>query len=294
MSDMPSLSLEALSTALSDIVAAASRSVVGVESRRSLSSGFAWRSDLIVTADEALAEKGEVTVAAPGGDRRNATIVGRDPTTDIAVLRVEGAALEAAAFAPQPIRAGALALAVGARGGHALAAFGAVASVGPAWRSMRGGEIDARIELDLRLRRQAEGGLVLDAGGRAFGMAVLGPRRRTLVIPAATIDRVAGKLESHGRIPRGYLGLGLRPVRVEGDGAMGAMVINVDKAGPGPAAGFRQGDVIVTWNGEPLTGLGGLLRALGPDSVGRSVTLGLRRGGEPLELTLTIGERPQA
>jgi S1-C subfamily serine protease len=81
---------------------------------------------------------------------------------------------------------------------------------------LRGGEINARIELDLRLRRSAEGGLAIDPAGRAIGMTVFGPRRRVLVIPSATIARVAARLESHGRIPRGYLGLGLRLVAIEG------------------------------------------------------------------------------
>ena len=157
---------------------------------------------------------------------------------------------------------------------------------------MRGGEIDARIELDLRLRRSAEGGLVLDAAGRAVGMAVFGPRRRVLVIPAATIERVAAKLESHGRIPRGYLGLGLQPVAVEGGEGRGAMVMSVDPQGPGAAAGVRQGDILVTWDGAPLREVQPLLRSLGPDSVGRTVTLGLRRGGEAREVALTVGERP--
>ncbi len=294
MSDSAAPSLDALSTGLADIVAATSSSVVGVHSRHALSSGFAWRPDLVVTADEALAEEGDVAVTVTNGDRRAVTIVGRDPTTDIALLRVEGGGLEAVTFAPQPPRTGALALAVGASGGMTLAAFGAVASVGPSWRSMRGGEIDARIELDMRLRRRAEGSLVLDAGGHAFGMAVFGPRRRVLVIPGATIDRVAAKLESHGRIPRGYLGLGLQPIRVEGDGGLGAMIMSIDKDGPGAAAGLHQGDVIVVWDGQPVAGLRALLRGLGPDSVGRIITLGLRRAGKPIDLTLTIGERPHA
>jgi len=79
-------------------------------------------------------------------------------------------------------------------------------------------------------------------------MAVFGPRRRVLVIPSATIGRVAARLESHGRIPRGYLGLGLRLVTTEG-GRSGAMVMNVDPLGPGATAGIYQGDIVVDWKG---------------------------------------------
>ncbi len=288
------VSLEALSAAFADLTEIAAPSVVAVRSHRSLSSGFAWRTGLIVTADEALTEEGELAVTLPGGEHRAATLAGRDPTTDVALLRVEGADLRPAALDAGAARPGALVLAVGSSHGAPLAAFGAVAHVGAAWRSMRGGEINVRIDLDLHLRRQAEGGLVLDATGRGLGMAVFGPRRRVLVIPAATIDRVAGKLATHGRIARGYLGLGLQPVRLDGDAKAGAMVMSVDASGPGAAAGVRQGDVIVAWQGEPLTSVSGLIRALGPESVGQDVTLALRRGGAPVEVRLTLGERPPA
>jgi len=198
----------------------------------------------------------------PGGERRAAEIAGRDPTTDVALLRIAGAA-PAIAFGTSETQPGALALAVGSRDGAPLAALGAVAFAGPAWRSMRGGAIESRIELGVSLRREAEGGIVLDASGRALGMAVFGPRRRVLVIPAATIDRVASKLDSHGRIPRGYLGLGLQPVRVDGDG-VGAMVMSVDTDGPAAKAGLRQGDVIVRWAGEPVESVHRLSVRSGP------------------------------
>jgi S1-C subfamily serine protease len=189
--------------------------------------------------------------------------------------------------------AGALALAVGSAEGSPVAAFGVISRAAGAWRSLRGGEIDARIELDLSLSGAGEGSVVVNAAGEAIGMAVFGPRRRVLVIPAATIERVAGKLQSDGRIARGYLGAGLQPVSVEGAGG-GAMVMSLDVNGPGAAAGLRQGDIIITWNGEPVGHVSGLLRSLGPDSVGKTVTLGLRRVGEDHQISVTIAERPPA
>jgi len=285
--------LQDLSDALADAVARAAPGVVGVHSARARSSGFVWRPGLIVTAEEALADEGEISVVLPGGEAVAATVAGRDPSTDVALLRIGRADLPPVALNPAPVRAGALALAVGSREGAPVAAFGAVAFAGGAWRSLRGGEIDARIVLALPLRRIGEGGLALDASGRAFGMAVFGPRRRVLAIPAATIERVAGALATHGRIARGYLGLGLQPIRLEGEQGVGAMVMSVDPKGPGAAAGVRQGDVILQWNGEPVRGIRTLLRTLGPDSLGTTVKLSLRRGGEPAEASLTIGERPE-
>ncbi len=291
---MSALPLEDFSGALAQLVADKAANLVSIRSHRSQSSGFAWRGDLIVTSDEALAEDGDISVASIDGEQRPARVVGRDAATDVALLKVEGAAFAPAVLDTQQIRPGALALVVGTGGSGALAAFGSVALSGPSWSSMRGGKIDARIELDMRLRRSAQGGLAVDAGGRAFGMAVFGPRRRVLVIPSRTIERVAAALLSHGRIARGFLGLGLQPVRVEGVGGFGAIVTGVARDGPAAAAGARQGDVIVAWNGQPLQSFRSLFPALGPDSVGQVVTLGLRRGGEPLELPVTVGERPES
>jgi S1-C subfamily serine protease len=284
--------LEAFSQSIADLVATASLGVVGLTSHRTQSSGFFWRPDLIVTSDEVLAEEGEIHAALPGGAIRPAKLIGRDPTTDIALLRVEGENATPIPFADAPIRPGALAFVVGADAQGARAATGAIASVGPAWQSLRGGKIDARIELDLRLSRPAQGGVALDASGRALGMATFGPRRRVLVIPAATIERVASALARGERVGRGYLGLALQPVRLEGLDGIGAFVSAIAGDGPAEKAGARPGDVIVAWNGAPLRGVNSLLRALGPDSVGENVTLGVRRGGEKLDLALTIAERP--
>jgi S1-C subfamily serine protease len=220
-----------------------------------------------------------------------ARLVGRDPTTDVAVLRIDRADLQPLQLTATGPVVGALAIAVGSIDGSPVAAFGVVSRASGPWRSLRGGEIDVRIELDLRLRRSAEGGITINASGAAFGMAVFGPRRRVLVIPAATIERVADKLASHGRIPRGYLGLGLHPVALAGTDGMGAMVMSVDPKGPGAAAGVHQGDVIVAFNGEPIRRVQSLLRALGPDRVEQTITLDLRRAGETKQLSLTIGER---
>jgi S1-C subfamily serine protease len=286
--------LAAFSSALADLTAAAAASVVGVEGARTLTSGFVWRPGLVLSAEEALADDGEFAVVLPGGERRTARLVGRDPSTDTALLRVEGETPSPAHLDAASPRPGALALAVGAHAGEPLVALGLVAHAAGPWRSLRGGEIDAHIELDLRPRLEAQGALVVDVEGRGVGMLVLGPRRRALVIPSATLQRVAATLERHGRVPRGYLGLGLQPVRIDAQGGRGVMVMSVEFGGPGEAAGVRQGDVIVAWAGEAISGLHELLRALGPGSVGRVIGVGVRRGGQPLELTLTIGERPAA
>lgn len=281
--------LSSLSSALADVVARIAPSVVSVHSHRSRSTGFVWKPGLIVTADEALADEGEVQVGLPDGGAAAATIAGRDHTTDIALLRTDANIAPAKLTATVPAL-GSLSVVIAADRDAPSAALGMVSATGKSWRSLRGGDIDARIELDVRLRFSQQGGLALDASGDAFGMAVLGPRR-VLVIPTATIERIAAQLEARGRIARGYLGLGLQPVRL--DDGVGAMVMNVDKAGPSAAAGIRQGDVIVAVNDQKLSGVRALSRTLGPASVGTVVDVALRRGGEPASFKVTVGERPE-
>ncbi|GLH75397.1 serine protease [Bradyrhizobium sp. SSBR45G] len=287
---MPDLSaLSSLSSALSVTVAAAAPSLVSVHSHRSRASGFVWKPGLVVTADETLADEGEITLVFADGTTRPAVIAGRDHTTDVALLRYDGKEAAPAPLTSDVPPLGSLAVITAADQGTPVASLAMVSKAAGPWRSLRGGDITARIELDTRLRHSSEGGLALDAQGRAIGMAVRGPRR-TLVIPAATIARVAGKLEQHGRIARGYLGAGLQPVKL--DNGIGAMVMSIDKNGPAATAGLRQGDIITALNSQPFRGMRALMRELGPDSVGAVVEVAALRSGEPVQMALTIGERP--
>jgi S1-C subfamily serine protease len=155
---------------------------------------------------------------------------------------------------------------------------------------MRGGTIDRLIRLDLRLSPSAEGGAMIDAAGKVLGMAVRGPRRLVLGIPAATIDRVVDRLLVKGRIARGYLGAGLRPAQQGGES--GLLILGIDPNGPAAKAGLIVGDLITQWNGKPVARMREAMLLLGPDSVGTTVTLAIRRGGIPSEASVTIGERP--
>ena len=291
MTDPTAAILSSFSSALASVVARAAPSIVSVHSHRSRASGFVWKPGLVVTADEALAEEGEISIKLADGTARPGSIVGRDHTTDVALVRFDAKDIAPIKLSSEVPALGSLSIVVAAEHGAPAAAFGTTSLTGGRWRSLRGGEIDARIELDVRLRHSHQGGVALDAAGEAIGMAVRGARR-VLVIPAATIERVAGQLETHGRIVRGYLGLGLQPVKL--DDGVGAMVMSVDKTGPSATAGLRQGDVIVGWNDQTLSSVRALLHALGPESVGSVVDLAVRRGGEPARFKVTIGERPEA
>jgi S1-C subfamily serine protease len=282
--------LASLSSALAGIVARTAPAIVAVHSHRARATGFVWKPGLIVTADEALADEGEVQITLADGRSVAATIAGRDHTTDIALLRAELDLAPARLVTTAPAL-GSLSVVVASDRDAPSAALGLVSRSDGPWRSLRGGDIDARIELDIRLRPGQQGGLALDANGDACGMAVLGPRR-VLVIPAATIARVAGQLAAQGRIARGYLGLGLQPVRL--DEGVGAMVMHADKTGPAAAAGIRQGDVIVAVDGRKLSGVRALSQTLGPASIGKVIEIAAHRGGAPVSFRVTIGERPEA
>lgn len=255
------------------------------------SSGFVWRSGLVVTVEETLESDDKLSILAPDGREIAATLVGRDPSTAVAVLRIDDTSLAPLTMGAVP-NMGEIALVVGRGGEGASVHFGSVAVAGPAWRSLRGGEIDALIRLDLSAGRGCEGGPVIDAEGKLAGMLVFGPRRRALAIPAVTIERVAAHLLADGRVARGYLGLGLRPLRLDAAGGRGLIVVSVDPDGPAQRAGMFIGDVVTTWNGAALGGMRGLMRHLGSDSVSRSVVLGLLRAGANVDVSLTIAERP--
>ena len=291
MADMNQTPLTALSDSIAAAVERAASKIVAVTSHRCRASGFVWRPGLIVTAEEALAEEGDVFVQPNGGARVRATLVGRDHSTDVALLRIDGSDLPALPLAGAYPQLGALSIVVGALDGSASVCMGVMSRMAGPWKSMRGGDIDARLELDVALRRGGQGSVALDAAGNAFGMAVRGPRK-TIVIPARTIERVATTLEKHGRIPRGYFGLGLQAVRTA-DNRPGAMVMSVDAGGPAAKAGVLQGDVIVGIDGSAIEGVRSLLRALGPDSIGSTVELLVARGGATAKFPVSIGERPQ-
>jgi S1-C subfamily serine protease len=291
-----------LSNELAALVAAAAQSVVAVHGGgRRPSSGIIWQPGIVVTAEETIVRDADLALTLPGGSQVPATLAGRDPSTDIAVLRYE-ATPAPKAFATSPfatgLRAGHLAVAIGSAEGEAVATLGIVALAGGAWRSRLGGQIDARLVIDARLPTIAEGGALVSADGSLIGIPVFGPRRRVLAIPAATIARVVPIIEDRGHIRRGYLGVGLQRVPLaaaEGaEARRGAMVVTLDPAGPAQAAGILQGDIIVRLGGSAVTGLRSLYQQLGADAVGKKMAVDLIRAGVHKTVDVTIAPRPQA
>jgi S1-C subfamily serine protease len=241
-----------------------------------------------------------IKLTLPSGHVADASLAGRDPTTDVAVLRFQPDGLPVATTAEASLHAGHVVLAVGNHDGAPLAALGIVALAGGAWHSVRGGTIDSLIRLDLALSAAAEGGALVDLQGRVIGMTVLGPRRRALSIPSSTINRTVDQLLARGHVFRGYLGAGLQTMKQEraSDGSQasgirrGVLVVSIDPNGPSARAGMLVGDIVTAWNGQPIERVREVMRLLGPESIGSTVDLGLIRGGAPSALRVVIGERP--
>jgi S1-C subfamily serine protease len=279
--------LAALSRATAAAVAAAAARVVRIADGGRRLSGIVWSEGQIVTAEECLAGDEGATAGLPDGCSVPAELAGRDPSTDVALLRAETGPVPPWPEAATPA-AGAVALAVGRGADGPRAAFGIVAEAGPAWTSAAGGRIDARLRLSFALPHAIEGGAAVDAAGGLLGLAVADPRRRALVIPAATVARAVTALAARGYVGRGYLGLALQPLR---GGAGGLIAVEVADGGPAAAAGLLVGDIVTTWDGEALRSMRGLTRRLGPDAMGREVRLGVTRAGAPIEVAVTVGER---
>jgi len=292
-----------LSDELAAAVETAGRSLVRVNGRpRQAASGLVWRADgVIVTADHVVERDDDLTVGLPDGTEVAATIVGRDPGTDLAVLRVQASGLQTIQPA-DGARVGSLVLAVARPGQSTQATLGVVSAIGGQTRTWRGGVLEGFIRTDAVLYPGFSGGALVDSSGAAIGLSTSHfGQGAGFAIPMATVKRVAEQLLTGGRVKRGYLGVTSQPValpaaireRLSLEQETGLLLLGVEPGGPAETAGVLIGDVLVGLGGSPLRDTDDLQRALGGDRVGQATQLRCVRGGELRELTVTIGERPR-
>jgi len=291
----------ALDQALAAAVATAVRSVVHVaRGHGHAGTGIAWADDLVISSSFHTPDRTEVGVATDDGelDTRDAEVIGRDPGSDVALLRVAGGGLAPATFRELgELAVGNLALALGRPGRSVRASLRAIGVLGPALRTPHGGKLDRYIESDRQIPRGFAGGPLVDADG-----AVIGMNTRTLVrggdvaVPTVTLRRVVDELVAHGGIRRGYLGVGAYPAQLSPALAQlaghdrAALVANVEDGAPAALAGLIVGDLIVELAGAPITGPDSLRLALG-DRHGETVELTVLRGGAKLTLSAVLESR---
>jgi S1-C subfamily serine protease len=289
--------LAALSNDIAATIEAVAANVVAVEGRDRIgSTGFFIGPGTILTADHAL-ESDEVEVVYADGRTEKGRFAGRDPSTDLALLTVPTAGPAALGpVASDDIRVGTIAIAVARDDdGDLSATMGVVGSIGAAWRTWRGGEIDRFIRADVSLYPRFSGSPLVDGTGRLIGLNTWGlSRRQALVVPAATISRVIEALGTHGRIARGYLGLAMQGIALPEafGGGSGVIALGIAPGGPAERGGLIVGDIITSLSGRRIGDSDDVQSLLDAASVGTQTVVGILRGGKPLELPLTIGERP--
>jgi S1-C subfamily serine protease len=294
-------SLSDLSNALAELVEHTGGSVVRVEGRsRMPATGVVYGGDgVIVTAHHVVERDDNLTVGLPNGESAAAQLVGRDPSTDLAVLRVSGLSLTAAQWLDAgELRVGNLAVALGRPGRSVQAVLGLVTALGGAYRTSAGGEIDRYLQSDIVMYPGFSGGPLVAADGRLAGINSSAlARGASLTIPAATVKRVVDTILQHGHMPRGYLGVGIQPVRLdpalhtELEQQTGLMLMSVEADGPAAKAGLLQGDVLVSLNGEPLRQMDDLQGLLTRGLVGKPVTVRYVRAGAVHEAQAVVGQK---
>ena len=293
--------LSALSHGMADAVANVATAVVRVNGRRRRSgSGVVFSQDMVLTASHVLEREEDLSVETADGRTLSARFAGRDHSSDLAVLNVEGLDVEPATAAEGEARVGQISLAVGShsRGEGPRATLGVVSAVGGPVRSRRGPRLERYIQTDATPYPGFSGGPLIDARGNVLGILVSGwGRGAAFAIPADMAWRTARTLSEQGSIKHGYLGILSQPVRLPDGQSLGLtqrgglLVVGVEEGSPAGRGGLIVGDILATLDGQPVEDTDDLLVLLAGDRVGRSVPVRLVRGGELTEVEITVGER---
>ena len=289
-----------LSAAAAAAVESAGPAVVRVEARRrGPSSGIAWSPEgVIVAAHHNVEWDEDVTIGLHDGTMARASVAGRDPTTDIAVLRASSGLPAGPEWAADATKVGHLVLALTRPGRTVRASLGIVHALGDEWRTSAGGRVDRYLQTDIDVSPGFSGGLLVDLAGRALGMTNAGlVRGASLALPPATLRRVVESLLAHGQVRRGFLGIATIPVRLpagveKAAGQPGGLLVTSVQEDTGAGrAGLLLGDVLVAVDGHGLSSPGDLLPFLEEDRIGTAVPVRIVRAGELRDVTVTVGAR---
>jgi S1-C subfamily serine protease len=293
--------LTELSDELAKSVEAAAPSVVRIEGRRRLAgSGFIWSADgLIVTANHVVRKDSAIRVGLHDGQTLEADVAGRDPSTDLAVLKLEADGLTTITPAAKDYQVGHLVLALGRPGRSVQATMGILSALGDSWRTSMGGQIDRYVQTDVVMYPGFSGGPLVGAGGLVLGMNSSALMRGvSMTVPTTTLEQVVEALATHGRLKRGYLGVSTQAVRLPSDAKeelgqkSGLLIVSVETDSPAEKGGLLLGDAIVGLSEASIRHHEDLLAQLGGDVVGKKTPVKIIRGGEIRTINVTIGERP--
>jgi S1-C subfamily serine protease len=290
-----------LSDGLASAVETAGASVIRMETRRRLAAtGIAWSADgVVVTANHVVDRDDNLNLGLPDGQVVAAKLVGRDPSTDLAVLRAQGVTLAPPAWGkPEDMRVGHLVLALGRPGKRVMATLGVISALEEGAQMPGGMPLDRFVQTDVVMYPGFSGGPLVGVSGEVLGLNTSAlVRGISLAIPVTTIRRVVETLLAHGKMRRGFLGVGAQTVRLPSALAeelhqeTGLLVISVEPGSPAEKGGLFMGDTLIALDDRMLREPDDLIGMLTADKIGKGVALRLIRGGQSQEVKVTIGER---
>jgi len=289
------------SNGLTSAVEKAGASTILVDARKRYpASGIAYAEDLVLTADHVVTREEDIKVGLPDGKTLTATLAGRDPGSDLALLRLTEKALSPAKTSDD-VKVGQLVLALGRPNNAGMqASWGIVTAISGPARTSRGGLLDEYLQTETTPYPGFSGGPLVNTEGEVLGLNTSGlTRGSSLTIPIKVAWRIADALAKHGTVKRGYLGVRTQPVEIaeaarkalQREQGQGLLVLWLEEAGPAEKGGLLVGDILVAISGQPVGDPDDLFAALNSDTVGKSIAVEVLRGGRPETVQVTVAER---
>lgn len=294
--------LKELSDAMADAAERAGKSTVLVDARKKFpASGIAISKELILTADHVVERDEEIKVILSDGTEVVARVSGRDPGTDLVVLKLASASAAPAEVSTDSARVGQFVLAVGRPSAQGIeSSFGTINSIGGPVRTGRGSMLARYIKTDVVSYPGFSGGPLVNGDGSILGINTSGfGNGSAITIPADVAWKIAETLAKHGKIKRGYLGIRSQMVQVSDEmkkslkreQPSGLLIVGLEENSPASKGGLLVGDILVGVNGEAVAHQDDLFVRLSGDVVGKSVPLNIVRGGKLESISVVIGER---
>lgn len=292
--------LREFSNDLSAAVEKGGASTILVDARKRYpASGIAYAEDLVLTADHVVTKE-DIKVGLPDGETLSATVAGRDPGSDLALLKLAEKALSPAKTSDD-VKVGQLVLALGRPNNAGMqASWGIVTAISGPTRTFRGGLLDEYLQTETTPYPGFSGGPLVNTEGEVLGLNTSGlTRGSSLTIPVKLAWRIAEALATHGSVKRGYLGVRTQPVEIpeaarralQREQGHGLLVLWLEEAGPAEKGGLLVGDILVAISGQPVGDPDDLFAALNSEAVGKAIAVEVLRGGRPESVNVTVGER---